>query len=402
MTRRWNFTFVLALYLLSSPPGKSQDDDSGRPVSLAVLDYDNTVTNDFSADESPYGLDGIYPTEYQLLLLDQVPLLPIDPETGKTIALETLPAEIMIPLQDYRRFKHLLGSIEGLGTSFLPIKLSGGREVYLSHYRLDERYPNFRDRPDHKPMDDEIKNLKAHLRSNPQGVFKGAAFPILELMTYLGRDSRPFIEGVIATARGNSKESIAANINKLLKLKPTKLKGYKRRSLSPDDINPHGTSDFSQDSYFQVLAEKKWRTIENAWNAIQNLELSSNWTRRSAEDPNVRIPSHYFIVPEDDPITFSYIYNKLRSLVDSQTAPHVKVGMMCLASQEDFESIVLARNPIGGISRQFILTPSGSTRPMTKEEVIGEPIQYQESKKQEAFEKKLTKSMELNCSHAFM
>ena len=74
---------------------------------------------------------------------------------------------------------------------------------------------------------------------------------------------------------------------------------------------------------------------------------------------------------------------------------------MCSATTEDWNELIKPRNALGGLYRNTIFVPDGTTREMTKEEYLGEPLVYKDKKKQKKFEKEIQDIFSPSCQLAF-
>ena len=172
-------------------------------LSIAISDYDETVSNTHSSAEQSYGeSEGSYETSYFLFRVQKTDLLRFD-DDHNLIELETLPNKIEIGLRDHREIKELLAKDpRTAGGSFKSYTLESGEIIFPSLYYLDENfsYENFRSTdPDVNNLiitfDKSVKKLKKLKAKKKDASLFGIARHVLELglsLIHISEPTRPY------------------------------------------------------------------------------------------------------------------------------------------------------------------------------------------------------------------
>ena len=373
-------------------------------LSLMQTDYDETVTNTHLPHEQADGVStGVYQTKYLLYRVTVNDLLPLS-QDSQDILLEELPSEIELLLGEHRYYKEYFAKgHDNAGSSYETIETERNGIIYPSLYYLDPNrsYQYFRG-------DSETNHLKQTLRESldvlraskdKNTMAFGVAFPLLVLSMTPNpvNPDTPLIHGGVITAGGFPDHHVE------------EFRQYFAKELGIENPTPFSLgwdslalSKYGDLSYFQVLAEKKWLKIKSVLDRAEKTPIDEDAIqRRHPYNPKLKARMHYYLYAEDNIEVYNYVLDKLRRAVANQQYRNVKVGLMCSASRPDWENAIVPKNAMGGIFRNMILKPDGTSRPMTKEEYLGEPLVYKDSKKQKAFEKKLQKQFNSSCNLAF-
>ncbi len=394
-----NFFLVFLLSFLSIPI-LSQE----QTRSLIIADFDETIFNTHDPDEQIDGeTQGIYQSGYVLVRVNHADLKPSNDDRTE-FALESLPKEVFIPMQDYRRFKERFAkNATEPGSSLSQVVLSSGEKIYPSFYYFDENISlkRFRSDDGQNYLLDEFqktRGLKDKAKSK-RLTYYGIAWPALHLALtpHPENSKRPILDAAIATARGQS----AQHFNELW-MAIAESEKIENPLFPSFGVNALSHSRFDDIHYDQDLAEKKWKLVEEKLRELQRMPIAENALPRvHSANSKLKARKHYLPIYEDNPLVFNYLLGKLRDEVRSQRINQIKVGLVCAASKFDYETYIVPPNLAGGISRFMILKPNGGSRPMLPIERIGEPILFGEEEKQARFNAEILEKFGDQCPLSF-
>ncbi len=372
-------------------------------ISMIYTDFDETFTNTHSPEEQIGGeIEGVYQTFYRLFRVQKTDLLPRDPSSKEKVLLESLPQHVDIPLAEYRKLQEYFAkSANNAGTSFEQFTLKSGITIYPSLYYLDHNfsYEPFRSNSSTNNLLEIYKKSAAAMSDLDPKKYSmfGIAYPIviLSMIPNPVNPEVPLILSKIETAGGFAKHHVQEFFAYLAKTHGIK-----------DHHEPHwdslALSEHSELSHYQILAEEKWNKIKEALDDLEKTPIGADAIqRRHPYDPSLKARLHYFAFEEDNPSVYNHLVDIIRRSVANQQYRNIKVGLMCSATREDWDKLIKPRNALGGLFRNTIFIPDGTTREMTKEEFLGEPLVYKDTKDQKQFEKEIQKKFKPSCQLAF-
>jgi hypothetical protein len=371
--------------------------------SVLISDFDETIFNTHDASEQiDKATSGIYQSGYMLVRVNHADLKAQN-ENGDEILLEELAREVYVPMADYRRLREQFAfNATNPGSTTTAVELSNGSVIFPGLYYFDPNTTLRRFRSDDSVnylLDELIRTKEFILPAQPGTTHYGVSWPALELaLTPNPIDpSKPILDGAVLTARGQSATHFQEFWKELAEIEG--ISPYVEPSLGVIALSH---SQYDGIHFDQSLPEKKWSYVYEKLMQLNKTEIASSAVARTGVvDPKLFGRQHYLIVFEDDYRIFNYILSKLRIEVRSQRVSNVKVGLVCAATNFDFEQHVIPPNQAGGIFRSMIIMPNGRSRPMVPIEKIGEPIIYDKPDKQKKFEAKLLKKFFNKCPLSF-